>query len=41
MPVIKAFTYKKGASIKKKILAAALKPDIKRKLVEFALEFYQ
>lgn len=41
MPVLKAFTYKKGASMKKKMLAAALKPTIKDKLMAFALKFYE
>lgn len=41
MPVIKTFTYKKGASMKKKMLAAALKPQIKEQIITHALSFYQ
>lgn len=41
MPVIKGFTYKKGASMKKKMLAAALKPKIKEELIKTAMEFYR
>lgn len=40
MPVLKDFKYKKNASMRKKMLAAALKPDIKRKLILSALAFY-
>lgn len=41
MPVLKAFTYKKGASMKRKMRAAALKPKIKKELIEAAMHFYQ
>lgn len=41
MPVLKAFTYKKGASMKKKMLAAALKPKVKTQIVKEAMELYQ
>lgn len=40
MPVLKEFTYKKGASMKKKMMAAALKPDIREMLIRFAVLFY-
>lgn len=40
MPVLKDFTYKKGASIKKKMLAAALKPKVKKLLVQQAMELF-
>lgn len=40
MPILKEFIYKKGASMKKKMLAAALKPDIRKKLIQFAILFY-
>lgn len=40
MPVIKAFNYKKGASMKKKMLAAALKTQIRREIIKQAIEFY-
>ena len=40
MPVLKEFTYKKGASIRKKRLAAALKPNIKEELIKYAMIFY-
>jgi predicted transposase YbfD/YdcC len=36
MPVLKAFTYKKGASMKKKMLAAALKPNVKKEILQTA-----
>lgn len=41
MPVLKAFTYKKGASMKKKMLAAALKPKVKTQIVKQAMELYR
>lgn len=41
MPVLKAFTYKKGASMKKKMLAAALKPKIKNMILQQAIDLYQ
>lgn len=41
MPVLKAFTYKKGASLKKKMLAAALKPNIKKEIMKKAMVLYQ
>ena len=41
MPVIKAFEYKKNASMRKKIRAAALKPDIRCKLIKDAMQFYK
>lgn len=41
MPVLKEFTYKKGASMKKKMLAAALKQEVKKKIMECAIEFYK
>lgn len=40
MPVLKEFTYKKGTSMKKKMMAAAIKPDIRAKLIQFAILFY-
>ena len=40
MPVIKAFKYKKGASLKKKMFAAALKPKVKKDILNFAMDFY-
>lgn len=40
MPILKEFIYKKGASMKKKMLATALKPDIRKKLIQFAILFY-
>ena len=40
MPVLRAFTYKKGASMKKKMFAAALKPKVKEDMVKFAMQFY-
>lgn len=41
IPVLKEFTYKKGTAIKRKMRAAALKPDIKKLLIEKAMKFYQ
>lgn len=41
MPVLKAFTYKKGASMKKKMLAAALKPKVKKEILQAAMQLYQ
>lgn len=41
MPVLKGFEYKKGASMKKKMLAAALKPQVKEKLIKQAISFYE
>ncbi len=41
MQVLKAFTYKKGASLKKKMLAAALKPNIKKEIMKKAMVLYQ
>lgn len=40
MPVIKEFNYKKGASMKKKMLAAALKQNIRKNIIKAAMEFY-
>lgn len=41
MPVLKAFVYKKGASMKKKMLAAALKPKVKEQIIKTAMELYK
>ena len=41
MPVLKAFTYKKRTSMKKKMLKAALKPKVKTQIVLEAMELYQ
>lgn len=40
MPVLKSFEYKKNASMKKKMLAAALKLEVRKKLILHALDFY-
>lgn len=40
LPVLKSFEYKKNASMKKKMLAAALKPEVRKKLILHALDFY-
>lgn len=41
MPVVREFTYKKGTSLKKKMFVAILNKDIRRKLIQALVDFYQ
>ena len=40
LPALKSFEYKKHASLKNKMFAAAFKPEIRRKLIDSTLEFF-
>lgn len=40
LPALKSFEYKKHSSLKNKMFAAAFKPEIRRKLIDSALEFF-
>jgi predicted transposase YbfD/YdcC len=40
MPILREFPYKKGASLKRKMFAASLKPKVKSQLIQFAVHFY-